>query len=140
MTNDTKGQILFVDSDTDTCDMMCMLLDRAGYLAVAVSTITEGFRHAKTRAFDLILLDWHLQDGTGIDLCKRVRGIDEITPIFFYTGVAYPQELKKALEAGAQGYFIKPVDVDSLLQTIDKQIQHTKSSNTAEQPMTRADD
>jgi OmpR-family two-component system manganese-sensing response regulator len=139
MTNDTKGHILFVDEDTDICDMMCTLLDRAGYQAVAVSSISEGFQYAKNRNFDLILLDWFLEDGTGIDLCKRIRHIDEQTPIFFYTGVAYPQELKKALEAGAQGYFIKPVDTAMLMQTMEKQIQQSKSRDNIE-PMARLDD
>src|SRR5689334_10656307 len=118
MRNTSKGNILFVDGDADTCDMMCTILDRAGYQATAVSTITEGFQYAKTGAFDLILLDWYLEDGTGLELCRWIRCIDETTVIFFYTGVAYPEELQKALEAGAQGYFIKPVDMGALLQTL----------------------
>jgi len=139
MTDNLKGNILLVDGDADTCDMMCTLLGRAGYQATAVSTITEGFQYAKTRTFDLILLDWYLQDGTGIDLCKWIRCIDEATAIFFYTGVAFPRELRKALEAGAQGYFIKPVDTGALLQTIDQQIRHSKSREIGD-PMSRADD
>jgi DNA-binding response OmpR family regulator len=114
-------------------------IDRASYQTIAVTNISEGFQHAKTRNFDLILLDWYMADGTGIDLCKWIRGIDEKTPIFFYTGVALPQELKKAMEAGAQGYFIKPVDIEMLIQTIDKQILHSNSSD-AVAPMARADD
>jgi DNA-binding response OmpR family regulator len=122
MNNEIKGQILFVDEDTDTCDLMYTLLERAGYHTVTASSVTEGLQHAETKAFDLILLDWFLKDGTGIDLCKWIRGIDEVTPIFFYTGVAFPHELKKALDAGAQGYFIKPVEIDGLLRTIEQQI------------------
>jgi two-component system, NtrC family, response regulator AtoC len=131
MTKPIKGQILFVDEDTDTCDLMCTLLERAGYLTVTASSVTEGLQQAKTRTFDLILLDWFLEDGTGIDLCKGIRGIDAMTPIFFYTGVSFPQELKKALDAGAQGYFIKPVEIEGLLRTIEHQIQVSKVGDNA---------
>jgi DNA-binding response OmpR family regulator len=122
MTELTKGKILFVDEDPDTRELMVILLERAGYRIVTVDSIAEGLQHAETRDFDLILLDWFLKDGTGIDLCRWIRGIDKETPIFFYTGVAYPHELKKAMEAGAQGYFIKPVDIDGLLQTLERQV------------------
>jgi DNA-binding response OmpR family regulator len=126
MTKPIKGQILFVDEDPDTCDLVSTLLYRAGYQTVTASSVTEGQQHAKTKTFDFILLDWFLKDGTGIDLCRWIRGIDEETPIFFYTGVSFPQELKKALDAGAQGYFIKPVEIDGLLLTIEKEIHYSK--------------
>jgi DNA-binding response OmpR family regulator len=134
MTQPIKGQILFVDEDTDTCDLMCTILKRAGYHTITASSVTEGLLYAKTKTFDLILLDWYLEDGTGIDLCKGIRGIDAVTPIFFYTGVSFPQELKKALDAGAQGYFIKPVEIEGLLRTIEKEIQASKGGDN---PMPR---
>jgi DNA-binding response OmpR family regulator len=132
MTDNPKGNILFVDGDPDTCDMMCILLERAGYQTVAVTSISEGFQHVENRKFDFILLDWYLTDGTGLDLCRWIRDIDEITPIFFYTGVAFPQELRKAIEAGAQGYFIKPVDIKMLVDTIDQQVIGSKSGYSTE--------
>jgi two-component system, OmpR family, manganese sensing response regulator len=123
MTKDYKGHILFVDEDRDTCELMEIILGRAGYRIISVCSIAEGKQQAQTRDFDLILLDWFLEDGTGIDLCKWIRSNDERTPIFFYTGMTYPQELQQAIEAGAQGYFIKPVEVDNLLRTIEQQIE-----------------
>lgn len=127
MTRETKGQILFVDEDSDTRELVYTLLERAGYHTVTASSVTEGQRQAETKGFDLILLDWFLKDGTGIDLCRWIRGIDDETPIFFYTGVAFPQELKKALDAGAQGYFIKPVEIDSLLRTIENEVKYSRA-------------
>jgi CheY-like chemotaxis protein len=116
----TKGRILFIDDDRDTCEMMRTLLGGAGYDAVSAMTVTEGLRLAKTDRFDIILLDWYFPDGTGIELCQMIRTFDERIPIFFYTGVAQETDIDKAIRAGAQGCFIKPVDVRSLLQTVSR--------------------
>jgi CheY-like chemotaxis protein len=116
----TRGRILFIDDDKDTCDMMRTLLGGAGYDAVSASTVTEGLRLAKTDSFDLILLDTYFPDGTGVELCQMIRTFDKQIPIFFYTGMALDSEIDKAIQAGAQGCFIKPVDVKTLLQTVSR--------------------
>jgi DNA-binding response OmpR family regulator len=115
---EVKGRVLFIDDDQDTCEMMRTLLGLEGYEAVTASRVTEGLRLAKSERFDLILLDWYFADGTGIELCQMIRTFDKEIPIFFYTGVAYESEIKKALNAGAQGCFVKPVDTASLMQTV----------------------
>lgn len=115
---ETKGRILFLDDDRDTCEMVRTLLDQAGYETVSACSVAEGLQLAKVDNFDLILLDWYFPDGTGIEMCQTLRTFNTEVPVFFYTGVAYEAELKKAMQAGAQGCFIKPVDVKSLLQTV----------------------
>ncbi|MBI3650230.1 MAG: response regulator [Acidobacteria bacterium] len=125
-------KILLVEDDEDTRLMVATLFHYSGYECVTVSSIAEGFSHAQSLAFDFILLDWNLKDGTGIDLCRQIRHFDQDTPIFFYTGVAYPKEIQKALQAGAQGCFIKPVDVNYLVRTLEKQFKSSHSHSTAE--------
>ena len=117
---ENKGRILFIDDDIDTCEMIRILLGHAGYETVLASTVAEGLNKAKGEPFDLILLDWFLSDGTGIELCEMIRAFDNEVPIFFYTGMAYDSHIKKALQAGAQGCFIKPVEVGNLLQTLSR--------------------
>jgi DNA-binding response OmpR family regulator len=117
---EAKGRILFIDDDQDTCEMMRILLGVQGYEAVPATSVREGLSLARAESFDLILLDWHFKDGTGIELCRMIRAFDGEIPIFFYTGVAYESEFKKALKAGAQGWFVKPVDVNDLMQTVSR--------------------
>ncbi|HEX8088987.1 MAG TPA: response regulator [Blastocatellia bacterium] len=120
------GRILFIDDNQDTCEMMSYLLSMEGYEVVSASSVTEGLRLAKVETFDLILLDWYFPDGTGIEMCQMIRTFDQEIPIFFYTGVAYESEIKKALKAGAQGCFVKPVDVNNLMETI---FRHSSSKD-----------
>jgi two-component system response regulator HydG len=117
-----KGRILFLDDNDDTCELLDLVLGQAGYEIVIGRSIAEGLQLIKGKPFDMILLDWYFTDGTGIDLCRAIRKSDGQTPIFFYTGVAQEQYIRSAMQAGAQGCFIKPVEMETLLQTISSQI------------------
>jgi DNA-binding response OmpR family regulator len=119
---DKKGRVLFLDNDADTCEMMRAVLASAGYEAVTAMTMTEGLKLARADNFDLILLDWYFEDGIGLDLCQTIRTFNSRVPIFFYTGISNESYLKRIGEAGAQGYFIKPVNVGELLTTLSLQI------------------
>lgn len=125
MNNDTnltaesaRWRILFLDDNDDTCEMVNLILTQAGYEVVVARSVAEGLRLTRDKQFDFILLDWFLSDGTGLDLCRAVRQFDGNTPIFFYTGMALEKHLRTALQAGAQGCLVKPVEMDTLLQTI----------------------
>lgn len=114
----SKGRLLFLDDDTDTRELLDVALAVEGYEVVLGRSIAEGLRLARSGGFDLILLDWYFSDGTGIELCQMIRRFDKRTPIFFYTGMAYDQHVETALRAGAQGCLIKPVAMETLLDTI----------------------
>ena len=117
-----KGRILFLDDNADTCELVELVLSQAGYEIVIGRSVAEGLQLIKSKPFDMILLDWVLPDGTGIELCRAIRESDGQTPIFFYTGIAQEQYIRRGLQAGAQGFFIKPVEIDTLLQTISSQV------------------
>ena len=129
MTRDThlkvdsaRGRILFLDDDDDTCELVDLVLTQAGYEVAIGRSVADGLRLTKAQQFDLILLDWHLADGTGVELCRAVREFDGQTPIFFYTGMAYDHYINIAMQAGAQGCFIKPVEMETLLKTLAERI------------------
>jgi DNA-binding response OmpR family regulator len=113
-----KGRILCVDDDRDTCEMVTVLLGQAGYEVQHALSVADGLTKARQDGFDLILLDWNFKDGTGLELCRQIRAFDSRTPILFYTGEIDDSAIRAALSAGAQGYLVKPVAVDSLLRAI----------------------
>lgn len=117
-----RGHILFLDDNEDTCEMIELVLTQAGYEVELGRSVADGLRLTQTGQFDLILIDWHLADGTGIELCRAVREYDQQTPVFFYTGMAYDHHVHAALQAGAQGCFIKPVEMETLLKTIAERV------------------
>jgi DNA-binding NtrC family response regulator len=74
-----KKRVLCVDDSTDTCALVIETLK--GWKVSAEHSIIEGLRRATIERFDLILLDYHLPDGNGLDLCRQIRSFDAGTPI-----------------------------------------------------------
>ena len=107
-----KGRILCVDDHKDTCDMLTALLGLEGYEVIQANNVTDGLCEALSGDFDLILLDWVFKDGSGIDLCKALATAHSNTPILFYSGIAEKSEMEAAMQAGAQGFLVKPVDAN----------------------------
>src|SRR5437763_546290 len=97
--SESSKQILCIDDDQDTCEIVALLFGGAGYEVTHALTVAEGLRLAKRGGFDLILLDWSFDDGTGLELCQMIRSFDTDTPILFYSAVAYQAEVKKAMRA-----------------------------------------
>jgi Response regulator containing CheY-like receiver, AAA-type ATPase, and DNA-binding domains len=99
-----KKRVLCVDDNTDTCALVSETLK--GWKVAAEHTIDEGLRRATAERFDLILLDYHLPDGNGLDLCRQIRSFDVGTPILMFT-VTHSMDHDTVLAAGGQGVIRK---------------------------------
>ena len=78
-----KKRILFVENDEDAWELVTLQLP--GYKVVSARDFTEGLRLAKQGYFDFYILDNWLPDGTGVELCRRIREFDPHTPIVFFS-------------------------------------------------------
>jgi DNA-binding response OmpR family regulator len=99
-----KKRVLCVDDNTDTCALVAATLK--AWDVAAEHSLTEGLRRATGEEFDLILLDYHLPDGTGLDLCRQIRLFDVTTPIVMVT-VTHSIAHDEVLRAGGQGVIRK---------------------------------
>ena len=120
------GTILHVEDDQDTRELVALMLARSNYKVVPAETHDEALLLARANQFDLYLIDNWLPGGSGIDLCKKLREFNSWTPILFYSGAAYECDKQQALDAGAQGYLVKPVDYDELIEEISRIISEAK--------------
>jgi DNA-binding response OmpR family regulator len=91
-------------------------LATSNYEVATAGTIASGLQLAQSGLFDLYLLDTRLPDGSGAELCKKIREFDLTTPIIFYSGDA-PEQLNSALKCGAQDWVVKP-ELDGLRAAI----------------------
>lgn len=123
-----KGRILCVDDDKDTRDMMTSLLGLEGYEVVQAQNVAEGLALAVGDNFDLILLDWVFADGTGVELCKKIRRTGAPASILFYSGMAFRDDIANAMSAGAQGFLVKPVDFEDLLEHVSRFVGNDSST------------
>ena len=117
-----RKHILCADDHEDTRAILALWLDLCGYEVTTAGSIAESLPLTERGGFDLLILDGWYPDGLGVDLCKRIRASDDRTPIVFLSAHAYPSDITKGLESGAQAYITKPFDFDILEQTIERLI------------------
>jgi DNA-binding response OmpR family regulator len=113
-----RKRILCADDHEDTRAMLACWLDLCGYEVTTAGSIAESLPLTERGGFDLLILDGWYPDGFGVDLCKQIRGFDSNTPILFVSALASASDIAKGMNAGAQAYLTKPVDIDVLEETI----------------------
>lgn len=101
-------RVLYIEDHEDTRELVTLVLEQNSYEVVTGSTIESGVDLAGSQHFDLYLLDSWLPDGSGLDLCKKIREFDKTTPILFYSAAAYEIDRNEAMSSGAQEYLVKP--------------------------------
>lgn len=125
MLSDLQLRVLCVDDDEDAREMLSELLKFLLIETRAVGTAAHALSLIEAEHFDLYLLDAWLPDLDGVELCRRVRVLDPHTPVLFYSGAAYDDDKKRAIEAGANAYVTKP-DVDRLLESVKELVSLAK--------------
>ena len=92
-------------------------LGREGFKASSVGSLDEANEKLKSKKFDLILLDLMLPDGSGLDLCKKIKSKSETETIPIIILTAKDDEVDKVVgfELGADDYVTKPFSVRELI-------------------------
>lgn len=115
-----KKRILYVEDDLYARELAAVFLDQ--FEVVLGDSQASGLLLAKTEYFDLYVLDVGLAYGNGLELCRQVRTFDPNTPVVFCTADAREASRAEAFSAGAQAYFVKPIDYFALRDTVDSLI------------------
>jgi DNA-binding response OmpR family regulator len=105
----TKARILHVDDHQDTRLIMAALLQDRGYGVLTAGSLGEALELAKDISFDLYVLDVRLPDGTGIELCQKLRALRPGVPVIYYSAYGDAAEVDNALKICGDAYLKKPV-------------------------------
>lgn len=115
-----KPHILCLDDDPFTLELLGFVLGRNGYEVLTAVTVAQALELIRSNCFHLYIFDHILSDGTGIELCRRIRETDKTTPIIIHTGAAREIDIKAGIAAGADDYLIKPNGWDKLTETVER--------------------
>lgn len=116
-------KVLVVEDHHDTSFLLCRLLKMEGYEVEHAIDGMVGFSTATSEHPDLIVTDIQMPRMDGIEMIKRIRESRPIsrTPIIVMS--AYGKRLiNDAIEAGADAFVEKPIDLDNLLATIKSKL------------------
>lgn len=102
--------ILVVDDDAETLEMVEVVLKRDGYRVMTAETAADALRLVEEKTPDLLLVDAVLPDMDGLALCQHLRAMPDLAdvPIIFVTGRDSPYSVAEALSVGGDDYIRKP--------------------------------
>lgn len=110
--------LLIIDDNEELLYALQQLLKNAHYHVDIAKTLSEGEERISQKKYDLILLDWMLPDGNGIDLLMQLRREKLVTPILLFSSKKEVEDKVEALDGGADDYLQKPFSNIELLARI----------------------
>lgn len=109
-------QVLLVDDEPRLRTFLQEELEAEDYVVVATADTAAAWCQLQHNPLpDLVVLDWSLPDGSGPELCQRMRREGITTPVLMLTGHDEVGDRVLALDAGVDDYLVKPFSVDELL-------------------------
>jgi two-component system response regulator HydG len=124
-----KGQILVVDDEQETCDLLEMALNRHGFKVTSSTNAQHALELVAEQDFDLVLTDLSMPEMSGLDLCERVLGTRPDMPVIVITGQGSLETAIGAIRVGAYDFITKPVDPKLLFLSVSRAIQHRQLSD-----------
>ena len=123
--NHDNSIILVVDDNLLDLNNTCAMVVRGGYNTLKAANGTQGFNLAKKHHPDLIILDIHLPDMLGFDVCRALKDHADTQhiPIIFLTVLDSPKIILESYELGAENYLLKPLTEPVLLKQIHLTLQ-----------------
>ncbi|ELR65294.1 Phosphate regulon transcriptional regulatory protein PhoB (SphR) [Photobacterium marinum] len=110
-------RILVVEDEAPIREMLCFVLEQKGYEAIEAEDFDSALEKICEPYPELILLDWMLPGGSGINLMKHLKR-DEMTrkiPVVMLTARGEEEDKVRGLEAGADDYITKPFSPKELM-------------------------
>ena len=122
-TEKTEYTLLHVEDSPEIQELVRYILtSRPSIKIISAETVAEGVQQAKKHQPDLVLMDVHLPDGSGLDALKQMQAFKETAniPVVALSSLATQLQIEEGLKEGFKYYITKPIDVPEFLETVDR--------------------
>ncbi len=121
-----KTEVLVVDDERDTCELLEMALARQGMQVTTCTTAADALEKVTTRDFDVVLTDLTMPDMSGLELCERIIALRPDVPVVLITGYGSLETAMGAIRAGAYDFVTKPIESKTLGVVVSRAVQHRR--------------
>jgi len=108
------AKILLVEDDEDLATTVSEWLGFEHHTVEFVRNGVDARERLRMCTYDIIILDWNLPDITGVEICKKFRSDQGVTPIIMLTGKSSIADREEGLDSGADDYLTKPFAMKEL--------------------------
>jgi DNA-binding NtrC family response regulator len=126
--NERKNSIIIVDDDESIRKTLAAILEQEGYDVETAGDGAKAILKSNEKLFDIALVDMRLPDMLGTELLGRIKERVPKTAKIMVTGYPTMQNAIQAVNEGADGYIVKPVEADVLLETIRKHLKRREEA------------
>lgn len=124
-------RILLVEDDLSLVNGLSFAIKKQGYDLNVARTIFEANVMWADSNYDLVILDVSLPDGTGLELCKKIRQTSRV-PIVFLTAADEETDIIMGLDIGGDDYITKPFKLAVFLSRINALLRRSEHFNQAD--------
>lgn len=131
--HDRRLKVMVVDDNEDAASTLCTLLEAMGHQTFAAFSATAALSSALDVAPELLFLDIGMPNVDGYELARRMRQLPQTahSTLVALTGYAQPDDKAKALQAGFDRHFAKPISLEELQKMIGEHPVRTQTSGSA---------
>ena len=119
-------KLLLVEDDLSLIEGLKFTLAKHDFDVSVARTVKEATECFQKAAYDLVVLDLQLPDGTGFAVCKAIRQASDI-PVIFLTASDEEVNVVMGLDIGGDDYITKPFKVNELVSRINAVLRRTRS-------------
>lgn len=119
------NRILLLEDDISLINGLSYAFKKAGYEADLARTVKEADDLWAEGKYDLLILDLTLPDGSGFEICKKVRQTSKV-PIIFLTAADEETDIIMGLDMGGDDYITKPFKLAVLMSRINALLRRSK--------------
>src|SRR5690554_6234234 len=118
--------IVLVEDDRDLRELLQEELEAEGYQVIACGDAEQGKQLLATQAVDLLISDLRLPGADGLSLLPSLASSDSPPAVLIITAFGSVQQAVKALQAGADDFLTKPLEMDHFLLTVSRLLDNRK--------------
>lgn len=126
--------ILILEDDITFSLMLSTWLKKKDFVVKAVTSVSEAKQEIERGSYDLLLSDFRLPDGNGIDLLKWLKETERSIPLIMMTSYADIQTAVQSIKLGASDYIAKPINQNDLLLKINEFVKKTEPQEQNNSP------
>ncbi len=119
---------LIVEDDAKVARLLSRVLQEEGFVVDACASAADAITYGGSLSYDLMVLDWMLPEGSGLDVCRTLRRRGISAPIIMLTARGEVAERVLGLEAGADDYLCKPFHVDEFLARVHAVLRRSQGT------------
>lgn len=113
-------RILLVEDHRDSAKVVAGLLGRDGHEVVIAATVADAIAEVHRQAFDLLISDVGLPDGSGIDLMMQIRGLSPGIVGICMSGLGSAEDIRISHRAGFAVHLVKPITARQLREAVSR--------------------